>query len=116
LDRDGRYLRTVLPYPANTPRERAASLGQLEIDGERLPVVFDGTAHTLAPLTRWMLKQNMAFNPQGYVVMVSGNEWKTPRHLLALHAEGGARADVDFVGPRIAAGPSRLASSSSTWL
>ena len=107
LDRDGRYVRTIIPYPANTPKERLRSVGQLEVDGEALPIVFNGHGGNLYPLIEGMARQTMTFSPKGYLVMVSalathGNHGP-PRHLLALHPEGGAPEGVNFVGPRIRA-------------
>jgi len=103
--REGKYLRTIMPYPAGTPTERARSVGQLEIDGQRLPVVFSGHGHALSPLTVGLPRQNMAWNPKGYLVAVStlatAYEHGLPRHLLAFHPEGGAPAGMKFVGPEI---------------
>jgi hypothetical protein len=50
LDRDGRYLRTIMPYPANTPVERTESVGHVIIDGKRQPLVFNGQGNCLSPL------------------------------------------------------------------
>ena len=71
LDSSGKYLRTIMPYPAATPPERTASVGQLEIDGERLPIVFNAHGHNLLPLTSGMKKQRMVFSPKGHLLMAS---------------------------------------------
>lgn len=106
LDRNGKYLRTILPYPANTPRERAGSLGQIEVDGERFPIINHYQSQSLAPMTGGMRRQNMAWSPRGHLVLVgamgSAFDQGGPRHLLAMHPKGGAPDGVDFVGPRIA--------------
>ncbi len=118
--RDGRYLRTVMPYSASTPKERAESIGQLEIDGhpstgsgsesragsrERLPMVFSGHGHAICPMTAGMKNQSFAWHPKGYLVMTSAvgtmSEHGPPRHLLAMDPRGGAPEGVDFVGPEI---------------
>ena len=105
LDRSGKYLRTIMPYPAGTPADRAKSVGQLEIDGERLPVVFSGHGHSLSPLTVGLPRQNMTWNPKGHLVMAStlatAFEHGLPRHLLALHPQGGAPDGMPFVGPEL---------------
>ncbi|MHC4917673.1 MAG: hypothetical protein ACYTGB_19535, partial [Planctomycetota bacterium] len=105
FDRKGRYLRTIMPYPAATPPERARSVGQLKFDGRRVPVVFSGHAHALSPLTVKLPVQNMAWNPKGHLVAVStlatGHEHGLPRHLLAFHPQGGAPEGMKFVGPEI---------------
>ena len=36
FSRDGKYLRTILPYPSTLPKERTAPFGQLEIDGREI--------------------------------------------------------------------------------
>ena len=105
LDRDGKYLRTIMPYPANVPAERAASIGQLDFGAERLPIVFNGHGHNLHPFTSGMKKQAMAFSPNGFLLMASAVgtivEHGPPRHLLALAPEGGAPKGMGFVGPKI---------------
>jgi sugar lactone lactonase YvrE len=105
LDREGRYLRTIMPYPANTPRERTDSIGQLEVRGERLPIVFNAHGHNLYPLTSGMKKQEMVFSPKGHLLMASAVgtmiNHGPPRHLLALHPDGGAPVGLGLVGPRI---------------
>ncbi|MDD4889283.1 MAG: hypothetical protein PHU85_05085 [Phycisphaerae bacterium] len=105
FDRDGKYLRTIMPYPDSTPPERAKSVGQLEVDGRRIPIVFNGHGHNLSPLTVAMPRQNMAWNPKGWVVAASSwatpSEHGLPRHLLAFDPRGGAPAGMSFVGPEL---------------
>ncbi|MCW8130353.1 MAG: hypothetical protein KIS92_08400 [Planctomycetota bacterium] len=105
LDRAGKYQRTIIPYPANTPPERLATVGQIDLGKEKLPVVLNAVARTFYPLLNGMHHQNMVWHPNGYLVMTSGlgtlSEHGPPRHLLALHPEGGAPVGVPFVGPRI---------------
>jgi DNA-binding beta-propeller fold protein YncE len=105
FSRKGEYLRTIMPYPAKTPPERTKSVGQLEYDGRRVPVVFNGHGHALSPLTVKMPLQNMAWNPKGYLVaastMATAYEHGLPRHLLAFHPQGGAPDGVKFVGPEL---------------
>jgi DNA-binding beta-propeller fold protein YncE len=102
---DGRYRRTILPYPAHTPPERTDPIGTLTIDGARQPIVFNGHGHTLAPLVAGMKKQTCFFSPKGHLVLASAvgslQEHGPPRHLLALHPEGGAPPETGFVGPRL---------------
>lgn len=105
LDRAGRYLRTIMPYAADTPAERTKSVGQLTVAGERIPVVFNGHGHSLSPLTVGMPRQNMAWNPLGHLVAAStlatSYEHGLPRHLLAFHPQGGAPEGIGFVGPEL---------------
>ena len=104
LDRNGKYLRTIVPYSANTPESRLTSVGRLEVDGERMPVVFNAHAHSLSPLMAGMTRQSMLFSKRGHLVLASALGTITnhgpPRHLLALDPHGGAPEGVTFVGPR----------------
>jgi DNA-binding beta-propeller fold protein YncE len=105
FSRDGKYLRTIMPYSAKTPAARTKSLGQLDYDGRKVPVVYSGHAHALSPLTIRLPRQNMAWNSKGHLVLSStlatAYEHGLPRHLLALHAQGGAPQGMKFVGPEI---------------
>ena len=119
LDKEGRYLRTILPYAADTPPERSRSLGTLTVDGQLQPVVQHYQSHNFAPFTSGMRRQSMAFSPAGHVIMVSptGSVFDNggPRHLLALHPEGGAPDPMPFVGPMIRRAIGRRHSSGSGW-
>ncbi len=105
FDRNGKYLRTLMPYSAKTPPERTKSVGHLMIDGQRIPIVFSGHAHALHPLAMGLKDQTMAWNPNGHLVVVSSIgtafEHGIPRHLLAFHPEGGAPDGMRFVGPEL---------------
>jgi len=105
LDRQGRYLRTIVPYPAETPAERTAPIGQIKDGRARLPIVFNGHAGNTLPLTAGLKHQTMAFTPAGNLLLVSAvgtmAEHGPPRHLLALHPAGGAPPEMGFVGPMI---------------
>ncbi|MGQ9660931.1 MAG: hypothetical protein ACUVWX_01165 [Kiritimatiellia bacterium] len=113
LDRDGRYARTIMPYPANTPKDRAEPVGQIEFTPDpqrpdvkqRLPIVFNSHGGNLYPLTSGMRMQNMAWHPKGFLIVASAvGNWanhRPPRYLLAFHPAGGAPEGIGFVGPQI---------------
>lgn len=105
FSRDGKYLRTVMPYPAWLPKERTAQLGQLEVDGERLPIIYNAHGGNILPMTNGFTRQNMAFGPQGHMVLASAlgsmEEHGPPRYMLALAPDGGAPKDVNFIGPKL---------------
>jgi DNA-binding beta-propeller fold protein YncE len=105
LDRQGKYLRTIMPYPANTPEARTETVGHVKIDGRRQPLVFNGQAHSLYPLTAGIRGQSMAWHPDGFLVAASAVgsmcNHGPPRHLLAFHPEGGAPEKTGFVGPEV---------------
>ena len=105
MDREGKYLRTILPYPASTPAERAEPMGRIEVEGQPMPILSNGHSQNLAPLLSTVRDQQMLFSPRGHLVFVSGlGNWTEngpPQHLLALHPRGGAPKETGYVGPRI---------------
>jgi len=107
LDKDGKYLRTIAPYPANTPKERTESVGHILADGERIPMLFSGHANTVYPMVCGIRGQTMAWHPKGYLVAVSSpgtaREHGPLRHRLAFHPQGGTPEGIPFVGPQLLA-------------
>ncbi len=105
LDKNGKYLRTIMPYPANTPKERTESVGHLTVDGRRTPILFSGHSFSVYPLVCGIRGQTMAVHPKGYLIAASSTgtarEHGPPRHLIAFHPHGGAPEGVPFVGPKI---------------
>jgi sugar lactone lactonase YvrE len=113
LDRSGKYLRTIMPYAANTPETRTESVGHVIIEGNpatgsgrvRQPLVFNGQGHCFYPLVAGIRGQTMAWHPDGYLVAASSIgsmcNHGPPRHLIAFHPEGGAPEKAGFVGPLI---------------
>lgn len=105
LDRDGNYLRTIVPYPAGTPKERTESVGHLLVDSQRVPILFSGHSGSVYPLVCGMRSQTMAWHPKGYLIAVSSigsaRENGPGRYLLAFHPQGGAPEGVSFVGPEV---------------
>ncbi|MBM4038710.1 MAG: hypothetical protein FJ290_09360 [Planctomycetes bacterium] len=105
LDRQGKCLRTIMPYAADTPDARTEPVGHVKIGGRRQPLVFNGQAHSLYPLVAGIRGQTMAWHPDGYLVAASAVgsmcNHGPARHLLAFHPEGGAPEKTGFVGPQI---------------
>jgi len=105
FDRSGKYVRTIIPYPADTPKERTDSIGTLEVDGRRIPIVFNSHGGNLSPLTAGMKPQTMAWHPKGHLLLASAvgtiSNHRPPRYILAVHPEGGAPPEFGFVGPQI---------------
>jgi len=105
FDAKGAYLRTIMPYPAGLAKERLESMGQLEVDGGRIPVVYSAHYGTFHPLMSGLKKRTMAFSPKGHLLMTTGvgtkEEHGMPRNLAALAPDGGAPEGMRFLGPRI---------------
>jgi len=105
FDKDGRYARTIIPYPSGTPKERTDSVGALEVEGERIPIVFNSHGGNLLPLVAGMKLQTMAWHPKGHLLLASAvgtiSNHRPPRYILAVHPEGGAPPEFGFIGPQI---------------
>ncbi|MCG3177857.1 MAG: hypothetical protein BIFFINMI_00177 [Phycisphaerae bacterium] len=105
LDRNGKYLRTIMPYSADTPAQRTESVGHLMIEGQRVPILFSGHSFSVYPLVCGLRGQSMAWHPKGYLIAASSTgtarEHGPPRYLLAFDRRGGAPEGVPFVGPKI---------------
>jgi hypothetical protein len=71
LDREGKYLRTIMPYSASTPEARSEPVGHVKIDGRRQPLVFNGQGHNLYPMAAGLRGQTPAWHPDGYLVAAS---------------------------------------------
>jgi len=117
FDKEGRYRRTLIPYPAATPPERTKSIGQVEVEGQRIPIVFDALGGNLVPLMAGMKSQRMVFSPKGYLLLASAvgsiMNHRPPRYLLAVHPDGGSAASRQGV-PGSRAGRSRPAAPRHT--
>ena len=104
-DKDGKYARTIYPYPAGTPKERAAPLGQLDANGEPIPIVFNAHGGNTTPMTSGMKGQTMVFDARGNIILASAvgsmPEHGPARYLMALHPQGGAGEGVPFPGPQL---------------
>ncbi|KPJ71188.1 MAG: hypothetical protein AMS14_09365, partial [Planctomycetes bacterium DG_20] len=105
LDRNGKYLRTVMPYSAAVCATRAAPMGQLRLDGRPIPIVYNAHGHNLLPMNSGMKHQNMIVLPNGTLVLASAVgtivEHAPMRHLLAIAPDGGAPEGMAFIGPDI---------------
>ena len=105
LDKNGKYARTVMPYSAKVNADRAAQMGQLKLDGRRMPIVYNAHGHNLLPMTSGMKNQNMLVLPNGNLVFASAVgtivEHAPMRHLLAIAPDGGEPAGMAFIGPEI---------------
>lgn len=104
LDREGRYLRTILPSPAGLKREQVRGLERLTLaDGSEAPVVYSAYIADLAPHLAGVRAQQLAVSKEGWIVLASGgNNWSdqiVPRHALVVRADGTTPPAVGFVGP-----------------
>lgn len=103
-DRDGKYLRTVMPYSAALTPAQTDPIGQLTTsEGVRVPIVYNAHGHNLSPYASGMKYQTMAFDPQGRLAFFSSVgtivEHGPPRFLLFMDGQGGAAPDYGYIGP-----------------
>ncbi len=106
LSREGKYLRTLLPSPADLKDEDLRGLERLELkDGTKVPVVYQGNAAHLAPFLSGIRHQQLAVTQQGWIVFASGgndySDQSVPRHVLVVKTDGRTPQEVGFVGPSL---------------
>lgn len=101
---EGKYVRTVMPYPANLPPERLAGLPRVRMpDGRWLPAVQHAGFRDLYPESTGMRPQRMPITAKGWVLLVnaaathnSGN--RLSQKVLVVDTAGGTPRD-SYVGP-----------------
>jgi hypothetical protein len=94
-DKAGRYLRTILPYPAGM---NPTAVGGLTFSGDRwAPRLYDGRTHTLLPGLAGPLRQQMLATWTGLVFFDNGalapGGGAAGRRLLRLQRDGAWPAD-----------------------
>jgi len=99
LDREGKYLRALVPAPAALPWEKAEKVGAIRLpDGSWIPRMFHPTGRCFTPLTgRPTIGNSSGVHPpeQLLAVNAAGTVWRVNRvwtkYNLAMHAaDGGA--------------------------
>lgn len=101
LDHQGRYLRTIIPFPANLPYEKLKPLGALRLaSGRIVPFLHSGQQRCFLP----ELARAMVAIPRQTMVVTSGGELllSNPRQVLMLGTDGGA-GGRSFLGPKFRA-------------
>lgn len=104
LDRTGKYLRTILPSPANLRAEQVKGLARLKLrDGSEAPVVYSAYLADLAPHLSGLRPQQLAVSKDNLIAFASGgNNWTdqiVPRHALLINSDGATPQGGEFVGP-----------------
>lgn len=104
LDRTGRYLRTILPSPANLTNDQLTDLERLTLkDGRVVPIVYQANAAHLAPFLSGIRTQQLFVTAQGWICFASGgndySDQNVPRHVLVIKPDGSTPKEVGFVGP-----------------
>ncbi len=104
LNRDGKYLSTILPAPGNLPTAKIAALDPVKLtDGRVVPRVHHALASTFHPWLSGTQRQTMAVTSTGKLVLTTGYfNYSTvgstgPRRLLTLGLDGSCAGD--YLGP-----------------
>ena len=104
LDKTGKYLRTILPPPANLTKDQWKGLDRLKLtDGSEVPIVWQANAAHLAPFLSGIRPQQLFVTREGWICFASGgndySDQNVPRHVLVIKPDGSTPAEVGFVGP-----------------
>jgi hypothetical protein len=104
FDRNGKYLRQLMPMPANLTREQVSGTGALPVgETQWMPILYHGLVHTLYPDVTGSDRQTMAVGSKKLYMV--GNDGSGKMVLLRIGLDGSV--GKDFIGPVI--GDSHLA-------
>ncbi|MHC4916564.1 MAG: hypothetical protein ACYTGB_13840, partial [Planctomycetota bacterium] len=73
-DRAGKYLRQVLPWPANTPEEKLKGLKRVEVAGKKVPYVYNAETRSLIPGLGHLPSQRAVVTRDGRLAFVGLHE------------------------------------------
>jgi hypothetical protein len=94
FSRDGKYLRTIMPYPANLPEQKLAGLKRVELeDGSKVPFIYQAETRSFIPGAGDNENHEALATSDGRVAFVGRMEWLRysnpgPLHLIVLNADG----------------------------
>jgi hypothetical protein len=102
--KEGKYVRTVMPYPADLPDERLAGLPRVKLpDGRLVPRIELSNFRDLYPISTGMRPQSMPITSNGTIVLANAskthNAGTRPHHLLFVSTDGGTPDGLNYVGP-----------------
>lgn len=76
FDRQGRYLRMILPYPANLSDEELAGIKRIELkSGSKVPFIYQGETRSLIPGAGDLPAQRAVVTGDGRLAFVGIQEW-----------------------------------------
>jgi hypothetical protein len=74
-DRDGRYLRQVLPWPANTPDDKLKGVKRITVDGRAIPFLYQAETRTVVPGLGDLPGHRSVVSGDGRLAFVGHFEW-----------------------------------------
>jgi len=106
FDRQGKYLRTIMPYPAGIFPEKVKGFGVLDLgEGGTYPFIHHAQNCTIYPLLRTAPGQQPVVTPDGRLVQFAwGNRTGSYMHpglvrLLAVNVADGSSPEGSVLGP-----------------
>jgi NHL repeat len=76
FSREGKYLRTIMPWPANTPDEKMKGLKRITLDdGRVVPYLFQAETRTMLLGVGDLPVQGPVVHPDGRLAFVGHEEW-----------------------------------------
>jgi len=106
LDKQGKYLRTILPSPSTLKAAQVKGLDRLKLPGgKEVPIVYGGYTSDTGPFLSGFRSQRLEVTSTGWIVMASGanDMWDqtVPRHVLIIKPDGTTPDETGFVGPNL---------------
>ncbi len=74
LSREGKYLRTILPYPAGLPEEKLRGYKRLDLEGSRIPYFVQGETRSIVPGAGSLPRQRPVVTKDGRIAFVGVQE------------------------------------------
>jgi len=103
FSRDGKYLRMILPYPANLPDEKLKGVRRIELkDGSKVPFIYQAETRSLVPGAGDLPAQRAVVTSDGRVAFVGVQEWVGDAlryaqagvaQVVVIHSDGGTPPD-----------------------
>ncbi|MHC4914980.1 MAG: SMP-30/gluconolactonase/LRE family protein [Planctomycetota bacterium] len=105
-DRKGRYLRTIMPWPANLTEEKLKGAKRVDVDGEKLPYIYQGECRSLLPGLANLPTGQPCVAADGKVAFIGHHECGTyngagQQQLVYVNADGSPPA-TGWTGPVLA--------------
>jgi DNA-binding beta-propeller fold protein YncE len=106
ISKEGKYLRTILPFSNKTPLARRKEFGVHKMpNGLEVPFVFNAQNGCTQPLVSALRNQDIVVHPDGHLLLTSANgslsNHGPAQYLLAMHPDGGVPEKIGYLGPEV---------------
>ncbi|MDD4892019.1 MAG: hypothetical protein PHU85_19025, partial [Phycisphaerae bacterium] len=102
--RDGKYVKTIMPYPADLPADRLKGLPRVKLaDGRWLPAIGMSAFRDLYPESTGLRPQSMPITSKGRILLVNptrthNSGQRLAQHVLIVDTDGGTPTE-SYLGP-----------------